>query len=375
MTDRSGKYVLTPLGDRAESIRLSVYNALSGETVSQFESSTENNIKSVEPTMSINCGWEDEIPKGGTIDIEDNENINWESVRISSWYRAKKIDGTWEEKKLGDWVPGTPTGSKEEGSKKRTIEVYDSNLILKDDQITTTFIANPGNKVVSLCSQLIESTGITKYNIQYSEETPRTMQSWPPGTPKLQVIQELLSSINFTPLTMSWDGTLESHSMSGEDDGDPVLILSDDPDEGLGYFSSYEDEQDLFSVPNRWIGTTRSGGVLPGLLAVVENLDPESPTSYQARGNRWVSSTTNEMEATSQEILEEQLKKKLKESENATRTITVTHPFYDIDLRDLVEFKNKEHATWVVGKVTDMSLNLTTPGVTCTTTLRVVRYL
>lgn len=367
------KYAFSPLNDRIQDVQVEVISPDEREILSNYSGPPPEILRSVEPTLRIRAGWEDEIGKGGTLELEDPMNVDWPSSKLRTWYMAMNPSRQWVMKQFGIWLPATPTGEKTEGSRRKTIEFYDKTLVLKDDQLARSFIAKQGESVIDLVTELVTSSGLNSPVIQDSPETIRILTHWPPGTPKLQVIQELLKTINYTPLTMNWTGDLVSQSMTGEDTKDPVLVLSDDPEQGLGYFGSFTDEQDLFNIPNRWVGATRSEGVLPGLLAVVENTDPESPTSYQARGGRWVTRSTMDVEATNMQMLEEILAKQLKEAENSTREIVVKHPVYDLDVRDLVEFYNHEHGISVVGKVINLDLSLNAHDSECTTTLRVVR--
>lgn len=202
------------------------------------------------------------------------------------------------------------------------------------------------------------------------DETPtaRLAMTWDPGTTRLRQVHDLLQSAGYRNLSVDRDGNYVIRRQV--DTGSPMWSFSDNEYEGL-YLDGFDDEQDLFSVPNRWIGWTRSDGEEPGLFTVVENNDPASPHSIPNLG-MVVSRVTEDVEATSQAVLDSIITGNLTDATNATRTIKIEHPWVPIDLEDIVEFHNTEHGIHVRAKVTHIETSFVLPGVHSKTTMRVM---
>lgn len=332
-------------------------------------------------SMTLEWGWLDDIPKAGKMTLTDDGTVNWLTTLVQPFYAVKKPGGVWEVHALGLYYPTSPSGEFSPGARRRSIEIYDMTLPLLDDKVSSTYYVESGVNVTDKVKSILDEAYIKSYDILDSAKTVRMLMSWPPGTSKYRIAQDLLNSIDYNRLTMQWDGTLRSRPNRDVALELPVMVFSDTPEEGQGrYLTSYIVNRDLFNVPNRWIGSTRSDADTPMLWAVAENTDPESPTSYQARGagdvpGRWVTRYTEDIDVDSQSTLNGIVKGLLTRLTNAFHTIEFTHPIYGIDIRENIEFHNNEHGDHVAGRVTDMELIFNLPGAYCKTKVREAKKL
>lgn len=138
------------------------------------------------------------------------------------------------------------------------------------------------------------------------EDDPATLSTtleWEPGTPKLKVINDLLSAINYESATYDEDGIFVSKPYVS-----PTLrpseftyvtnaksIISGDVNQTI----------DLFNVPNSWVLIV-SEPEKPPMVAKYTNNDPNSITSTVERG-RTIVDVRTENDAASQAVLNEKV--------------------------------------------------------------------
>lgn len=321
----------------------------------------------------IKAGWLDDIPKGGTLEFEDSPDLDWASLWLRPVYRARRPHGQWIDFPLGVYLPSTPTGLRTPRGAQRTVEMLDATRVLQQDEIVETFVVDKGENITEAVHSLIASVGLPPARIPRTEDVARILMAWSPATPKLRIVQDLLNAIHYTRLTMGWDGLLFSVKERAVSLLPDVATFSESGPQV--YDDAYSDELDLNDVPNRWIGKTRADGEDESLVAVAENTDPESSTSYQARGNRWVTRTTTDLETTDFDTLELIVRQNLANATNALHEVTMDHPIYPLELRDIQQVHNAQHALHMRARVTHMDLTFGEAGSNCRTTSREVARL
>jgi hypothetical protein len=117
-------------------------------------------------------------------------------------------------------------------------------------------------------------------------------------------------------------------------------------------------EQDNTSVPNKVTLKTVGDGDAEGLVGVAKNEDPESPYSFQARGDRWISATEEGVEAATQAIIDALAAKKLRDAMTPVSRLEVTHAMLNLNPNDLVAF-TPEDGVRRLATVQNMRINFT----------------
>lgn len=157
---------------------------------------------------------------------------------------------------------------------------------------------NPGNTYTGVVDHLLTEANIPK-RITASQQTLPTVKEWEAGTSKLQIVNDLLSAINY-------------ESISFDEDGFAIVKPYVSPQDRAAEFS-YQDndlsviypemvqEYDLFSIPNRWILTV-SDPDRDAITVDFTNMDPASPTSTVRRG-RTITSFVQEEDSDSEATL------------------------------------------------------------------------
>jgi hypothetical protein len=165
----------------------------------------------------------------------------------------------------------------------RTLTLYSKLHILEDDKVLERYFVSKGINVVNECKRIL---GDYKVSITESDKVTGSNREWPIGTEKIEIINDLLSSINYTSLRVDGNGYYTA---------DPYILPTDkevdfiyEPGIDGIMMKDMEDEIDLFSVPNTVIRYTNNADINPPLRAVYENNNADSPTSIVNRGRRIV---------------------------------------------------------------------------------------
>lgn len=227
-----------------------------------------------------------EIHRSAKFIMRDDGSVNFLSDRIQPWALLqmprkpnRPIDCI--EFPLGVFLLSTPEKSYQNNTIYRNIEAYDKLQILLDDGFTARYVADEGEFVTDVITDIIQQTGIIQINITRSEVQLPTWFSWDPDVSRLEVVNQLLQAINYEPLYVDEYGYFTSRPYRSP------AIRSAEYDYRTDAWSVISPGatalQDFFAVPNQWVGIISEPDRVP-LTYTYENLKPESPTSIPARG-------------------------------------------------------------------------------------------
>lgn len=295
----------------------------------------EHEIRPLDTVTGGSLSWSirDTVRSGGSLTVADDEGISWLDVRI----RIRYIMNESEPIGLGVFIPATPTGTRGMYGMPRTIEIYDKLLITKEDAVDETYEVPVDTLVTSKVKELLLSTGEWNVSIPDSDERLKASLTWEAGTTKLRVINDLLDTINYWSLWCDGNGTYRSSPYVAPTDRPIVWEFTEG--ENSIYLTTFEDEQDNFSVPNKYICLSRVEGEEQPFVSVVANLDEQDPYSYPRRG-RWIVVQEPDVEATSQAVLDHIAARKLASAGTVTRSFSISHAWLPLDLNDTVLFDN-----------------------------------
>jgi hypothetical protein len=139
----------------------------------------------------------------------EQKSINFGSNRIKVYCEIIKDDGT-KSKCLtfpvGIFLLSSPTRQDKNGGTYRQIECYDELLILKEDKITARLTIREGTKYTECIRAILRSSGIDRFNIYESDKALNRTIEYPIGTTKLEIINDLLTQINYQSLYVDANG-------------------------------------------------------------------------------------------------------------------------------------------------------------------------
>lgn len=217
---------------------------------------------------------------------ESTPKVDWLNDRIQPFVMFQMPDGNWIEFSLGIFLLSSPTKRDENGKITREVEAYDGLIILDQDKFTTRQYYPAGTLYEQVITEILRSAGINKINIEIpSGATLPNDKEFAIGETKLTVINDLLNSINNTPLWVDASGYYRTSRYERPDEK-PVGYTYSDREMSI-IVKGIEEELDLFNIPNSWVVTVTNPESEP-LTARLDNNNPESPTSIPSRNRRIV---------------------------------------------------------------------------------------
>lgn len=223
-----------------------------------------------------------EIKRTATFVLEDSTEINYLSDRIKPWVRLKMPDGGWAEWPQGVFLLTTPPRRvSRAGVVTREVQAYDLLQVLVDDKLADRYTVTAGMNYIAAVKAVLDSAGLTWQNLTPTDKTLPADRDWPPGTKKLQVVNDLLAAINYKSLWIDENGVAVAESYRSPAERAPEYTYRDDDQSVI--FPEVSQGLDLFGVPNKWVLIV-SQPDRPVLVSTYTNNNPDSPTSTVSRG-------------------------------------------------------------------------------------------
>ncbi|PEU16775.1 MULTISPECIES: hypothetical protein [unclassified Bacillus (in: firmicutes)] len=182
---------------------------------------------------------------------------------------------------LGIFLLSSPTRADDENVVMRDVEAYDPSIILIDDFVDDIYTVTAGTNYKQAVINVLKSAGITDYIIDDTDKVLTRDIQFDIGTPKMKIINSLLTNIGFTPIFVDENGFFTSHKYISPSVLSPEYTYKDD--ELSIIYNGMEEELDIYKTPNRWVIVKTNAEEKP-LRSVYTNDNPDSPTSTVNRG-------------------------------------------------------------------------------------------
>lgn len=203
-----------------------------------------------------------------------NQPVLWKTLREST-------QEGWVEFPLGVFLLSSPVRKDEGRSVMRDVEAYDGLLVLRDDKFQERYTVTEGASYYQAIVDILASAGITRYNIDNTDDTLSRSIEFEPGREKLFAINELLGQINYTPIFVDVDGYYTSRYYRSPAQRSADYVYKTDDKSVI--LQGAEEELDLFNVFNSWT-VVRTNEEQEPLTSFYSNTNPDSPTSTVRRG-------------------------------------------------------------------------------------------
>lgn len=258
--------------------------------------------------------------------------VDWMSNRLRPWV---SVNGQrWN---LGVFIPSSPDDAYTADAIRQDVTGLGKTSLLDGDSLDAPLSLSAGAQVVAWVELMIAiGTGESVTDIVPSDETLLHPLTWPAGTSRLDVINDLLGAIGYNPLWSDREGAWRSELWIYPANLAPGVVFA----EGAAAIHSptFTASQNTTGVPNKVICMTTGDDQNPGMISVATNEDPNSPYSYSRRGEQWVTKVYDGVEATSQAILDGIAAKNLKLNSTPPYYLSVTHAVVPLDGRQVVQF-------------------------------------
>lgn len=221
------------------------------------------------------------IKRTAKFTLKDDGNINYLSDRIQPFVEVKMRDGEYIAYSLGIFLLVSPTRKESDQMIIRDVEAYDATIILRDDKFDSRYSIVEGTNYRTAVINILASAGITKHNIEQTDKVLASTIDFEPGTEKLEIVNQLLDAINYTPVHVDVYGYFTSSTYRSPSIKSTEYSYVDD--ELSVTYEGMSEELDTFNIANKWV-TVYSNPELEPLISTYTNDSVDSPTSTVNRG-------------------------------------------------------------------------------------------
>lgn len=212
--------------------------------------------------------------------VKEDGDTDFMSARVRPVFGLHMTGSTWAEWPLGVFVLSTPERLTERKNVTREIEAYDLNHVLKSGSIKERLYFRAGTRYTDAVLNVLSLAGIKRANIIGAEDVLRADREYSIGTSWLEIINDLLAAINYTPIHPDENGIFEAYRMRDVELADIQYCYSTRKDSVI--LPGARAQTDYFNVPNVFIAYV-SNPDLPAMHSIYENDDPTSPYSTRNR--------------------------------------------------------------------------------------------
>lgn len=187
---------------------------------------------------------------------------------------------------LGVFAPATVSESRSETSVSLQVEAYDRCWRVRDTYTEGILSLAEGTNYITAVKQLLTAAGIAAViETPTSAALSEIREDWDVGTSYLEIINELLSEINYKPLYFNAQGAavLEPFFVPTAENIQHVL---DSNEIRTLMLPANERSTDIYSAPNVFLCICSNPDKDGVLTATAVNDNPQSPLSVQRRGRR-----------------------------------------------------------------------------------------
>jgi hypothetical protein len=235
--------------------------------------------------------------------------------------------------------------------------------MLADGGIDEPVTVPAETEVIPYVGAMVRSVGLS-YIADSSASVLQRNATFDAGTPKLTVINELLSYSGFSSAGVDAFGNVVLRKYHDPATLTPTVILRDD--DRCTFAPLVRHELDIFSVPNVVTVVLNSADV--SMVATAKNSDPLSRYSIPSRG-REVSVTETVSDIESQEALDALAVRLLADKSSAVESVEVTHVWQPFEAGEAGQLIYTAGETDFTGVAVKRSLTLT-KDMPCTTRFR-----
>lgn len=289
-----------------------------------------------------------------TLDLKDlGQDIDWMRHRVQVTYDPG-VTGfpAWP---VGVFMLSSPNERHDASGRSWSVAMLPKMQVIDEDQLSSTLSYPAGTNYVAAAVALIQSTGETRIAVTESDLVSAGALTFEAGTPKLTVVNELLTAAGYWSLWV--DGSGQFRVEPYVNPADRAVSIDFRDSKGALHSVNWEREQDHSAVPNRFVVVGEGDGDTPPLVGVAENTDRNSPYSYPSRG-RWITRTEEGVEAATQSVINQLAKRRLNDAMAPVGHLSVEHLMLPLNPNDVVSFS---HGTYSgLATVQRMSCDFTT---------------
>ncbi len=325
-------------------------------------------LDGVQPGGSLAWSANQAVKGGGNLTVNDSgQTIDWLSQRIR--ITAVVTDATGDTTiPLGVWIPSTPTDQWTDTGRTWPVALLDVTSLLDMRTITSNYTMPVGEVVTDWIWNLLADTGLP-YALTHSTLTTPVVRTWPAGTTYLQVVNDLLASINW--LSLYADGLGVLHADPYTPPSQRGVAWSFEDGQSCIYSPSWQRTQDWSSVPNQVVLTTQGGATTAGLVSTF-TAPTTAPWSSQSTGR--VRTYAGQVNAADQATLDALAARMYAQLAAPQATVAIRHALVPLAVNQVTLFRSMRAGIPIPRRhvVSSTKVTLTPTALTETTMTEVV---
>lgn len=271
---------------------------------------------------------------GGSAQLEMDhrgQELDWMSHRVQAIYS----NGT-EEWPVGTYLLNSPEEKHSDTTLSFDIGLLTKMNVISRDRLTARHSVPTGADIIPAVVDVLASTGEERFAVTESPLTLASGISWPAGTTKLRVINDLLQAAGYWSLWCDGGGLFRVEPYLNPESR-PIAHRFEHGKDSL-HLPDWSREQNLSDVPNRFLAIGVGDDENPPLIGVATNNDPASPFSVPTRGHVFSAEPEEGVEAATQEVIDQYAERRLRDLMNPVARLGVGHAMLPLEPNDLVEF-------------------------------------
>jgi hypothetical protein len=208
--------------------------------------------------------------------------IDYLTDRIIPYVQQRQTDGSYSEWPIGEFIIPAPTRADDETTSRHTVQAYDKLKLFDDYKVSTRYaIASGVAYTTAIATALNLLLQTSEYTITPSALTLFATRSWEIGTSLLDIVNDLLKGLNYTPLRFNGSGVAVLEPYVEPASRTPDATWNVDEDSYVGF------DMELTTTVNETYNqviakrTTPKGALL---TATASNNEASHPTSIPNLG-------------------------------------------------------------------------------------------
>lgn len=166
-----------------------------------------------------------------------------------------------------------------------SISANDRCWAVRDTRSESRVFFAAGTNYVAAAVSVLTGTGIAVINAVQTAATLGEDREWPIGTSRLDIVNELLTEINYEQLWFDGSGTAMIQPVRIPNAVNISHILDETKIESL-MLPGIQSDTDLLSAANVFVCVCSNADKSSAMTAIAENTNPQSPLSIARRGKR-----------------------------------------------------------------------------------------
>ena len=269
-------------------------------------------------SWTVSANDNSQIGLSGSISLRGNVDIDWSIHRFRIWESITGV-GEWP---IGVLMPAYPSPSYLWRETQWEVELIGKLNAIAKSKTTQSWTADTATPVTALIMQQLQAAGETRFAITPKDDTLGAQITWPSSASRLTLMNELAGSVGYWGLRADPFGIVKSQPY--EAPGSRLVAWDFKADDLSVLTPEWAEEWNLADVPNVIIGRSAEVDDVSWEV-IVQDTNPDRPTSITRRGGVEVTETLDGIEVASIAALQTYIEKRMADLTAPAQRLIVSH--------------------------------------------------